>query len=206
MVSGEEEWYPMYNVVIPIGSRAAMIREGVTEVSSRTKENIPSSMAQRSVPCSLYYLSACLSHTCNATHQVHNDLTIRVGFESSWVLETLSKSDMVVDLSVDGKDNTSIIVNKRLSTSVYESAKCLARTRSTRGSHDHSTMMARHALHVLQVLASSGMRDERLTNNSQTLMDHDGVFAHVTSRPIRTPMSLFLRESNSSRSESGQVA
>jgi hypothetical protein len=55
MVSGEEEWYPMYNVVIPIGSRAAMIREGVTEVSSRTKENIPSSMAQRSVPCSLYY-------------------------------------------------------------------------------------------------------------------------------------------------------
>ena len=208
MVSGEEEWYPMYNVVIPIGSRAAMIREGVTEVSSRTKENIPSSIAQRSVPCSLYYLSACHSHPSKATHQVHDDLTIRVGLESSWVLETLSESDMVVDLSVDGEDNTSIIVNEGLSTSVYESAKCLARTRSTRGSHDHSTVMVRRALQVLQVLARSEMRGERLTNtnNSQTLMDHDGVFAHVTSRPIRTPMSLFLRESNCSWSESGQVA
>jgi hypothetical protein len=160
MVSGEEEWYPMYKVVIPIGSRAAMIREGVTEVSSRTKENIPSSIAQRSVPCSLYYLiSPRLSRTLRFTHQVHDDLTIRVSLESSWVLEAFSESDMVVDLSVDGEDDTSIIVNKRLSTSVYKSAKGLARTRSTRGRNDHSTAIVCHALHVLQVLAR--MRDEK---------------------------------------------
>jgi hypothetical protein len=142
MVSGEEEWYPMYNVVIPMGSRAAMIREGVTEVSSRTNENIPSSMAQRSVPCSLYlFISPRPSRTrkFEFTHQMHDDLTIRVGLESSWVLETLSESDVVVDLSVDGEDNTSIVIDKRLSTSVYESAKGLARTRSTRGRNDHST-------------------------------------------------------------------
>ena len=90
---------------------------------------------------------------------MHDDLTIRVGLESSWVLESLSKSDMVVDLSVDGEDNTSIIVNKRLSTSVYESAKGLARTRSTRGRNDHSTAIVCHALHVPQVLAR--MRYER---------------------------------------------
>jgi hypothetical protein len=153
MVSGEEEWYPMYNVVIPIGSRAAIIREGVTEVSSRTKENIPSSIAQRSVPCSLYYLSASFSHTCRATHQVHDDLTVRVGFESSRVLEALSESDMVVNLSVDGENNTSVIVYQRLSTSIYESAKCLARTRSTRGRNDHSTAIVCHAFNVLQILA-----------------------------------------------------
>jgi UPF0288 family protein (methanogenesis marker protein 3) len=125
---------------------------------------------------------------------VHDDLTIRVGLESSWVLESLSESDMVVDLSIDGEDDTSIIVNKRLSTSIYESAKGLARTRSTRGRNDHSTAIVCHALHVLQVLMRRSMRDERLTNtnDSQTLMDHDGVFTHVTSRPIRTPMSLFL--------------
>jgi len=56
---------------------------------------------------------------------VHNDLTIRVGLESSWVLETLSESDVVVDLSVDGEDNASIIVNKGLSTSVYKISKRL---------------------------------------------------------------------------------
>jgi hypothetical protein len=90
---------------------------------------------------------------------VHDDLTIRVGLESSWVLESLSEGDMVVDLSVDGENDTSIIVNKRLSTSVYKSAKGLARTRSTRGRRDHSTVMVCHALQVLQVLAR--MRYER---------------------------------------------
>jgi hypothetical protein len=90
---------------------------------------------------------------------VHDDLTIRVSLESSWVLEAFSESDMVVDLSVDGEDDTSIIVNKRLSTSVYKSAKGLARTRSTRGRNDHSTAIVCHALHVLQVLAR--MRDEK---------------------------------------------
>jgi hypothetical protein len=80
---------------------------------------------------------------------VHDDLTIRVGLESSWVLEALSESDMVVDLSVDGENNTSIVVDKRLSTSVYKSAKGLARARSTRGRNDHSTAIVCHALHVL---------------------------------------------------------
>jgi hypothetical protein len=140
------------------------------------------------------FVSLPLTYLRRATHQVHDDLTIRVGLESSWVLESLSESDMVVDLSIDGEDDTSIIVNKRLSTSIYESAKGLARTRSTRGRNDHSTAIVCHALHVLQVLMRRSMRDERLTNtnDSQTLMDHDGVFTHVTSRPIRTPMSLFL--------------
>jgi len=59
----------------------------------------------------------------NITHQVHDDLTIRVSLECSWVLESFSESDMVVDLSVDGKDDTSIVVDKRLSTSVWKSAK-----------------------------------------------------------------------------------
>lgn len=54
-VSGLAELYPMYRVVIPIGSRAASKREGVTEVSSRTKENMPSSMLHKSLPCSLYW-------------------------------------------------------------------------------------------------------------------------------------------------------
>jgi hypothetical protein len=41
-----------------------------------------------------------------------------MSLESCWLLEPLSESDMVVDLSVDGEYNTSIIVDQRLSTSV----------------------------------------------------------------------------------------
>jgi hypothetical protein len=41
-----------------------------------------------------------------------------MGLKSSWLLETLSESDMVVDLSVDGEHDTSIIVDQGLSTSV----------------------------------------------------------------------------------------
>lgn len=41
-----------------------------------------------------------------------------MGLESSGVLETLPESDMVVDLSVDGEYNTSVLVDQRLSTSV----------------------------------------------------------------------------------------
>jgi hypothetical protein len=51
-------------------------------------------------------------------YQVHDDFTIGMSLESSWLLETLSESDMVVDLSVDGEYNTSIIVDQGLSTSV----------------------------------------------------------------------------------------
>jgi len=40
-----------------MGSRATMTLEGVKEVSTRMKENMPSSMLQRSAPCSLYYIA-----------------------------------------------------------------------------------------------------------------------------------------------------
>ena len=51
-------------------------------------------------------------------YQVHDDFTIGMGLECSGVLETLPESDMVVDLSVDGEYNTSVVVDQRLSTSV----------------------------------------------------------------------------------------
>jgi hypothetical protein len=51
-------------------------------------------------------------------YQVHDDFTIGMGLESSWLLETLSESDMVVDLSVDGEYDASIIIDQGLSTSV----------------------------------------------------------------------------------------
>jgi hypothetical protein len=63
---------------------------------------------------------------------VHDDFTIRVGLESSRVLQALSESNVVVDLSVDGKNNTSVLVDKRLSTSVYPSAHTRIKVAVTR--------------------------------------------------------------------------
>ena len=54
-----------------------------------------------------------------ATYQVHDDFAIRVRLEGSRVLEAFTEGDMVVNLSVDGKNNGLVIVDQRLSTSVY---------------------------------------------------------------------------------------
>lgn len=55
------------------------------------------------------------------TYEVHDDFTVGVGLEYGiLVLETLSESDMVVDFTVNGKDETFVFVGKGLSTGVYE--------------------------------------------------------------------------------------
>ena len=46
---GRLELQPWYRVVIPMGSRAAMRRDGVTDSSSSMKENMPSSKLQTSL-------------------------------------------------------------------------------------------------------------------------------------------------------------
>lgn len=51
---GRLELQPWYNVVIPTGSLAATILDGVLDSSSKTKENMPSSMPQRFLSCWLY--------------------------------------------------------------------------------------------------------------------------------------------------------
>jgi hypothetical protein len=82
---------------------------------------MPSSMLQRSVPCSLYCASGrrrdCWKKIWFAvyldkdTYQVHNDFAIRVGLEFRWVLQAFPQGNMVVDLSVDGEDNSLILVD-----------------------------------------------------------------------------------------------
>ena len=57
-------------------------------------------------------------------YQVHDDFTVGMSLEGSGVLETLPESDMVVDLSVDGEDDTSVFVDQRLSTSVCGVSVC----------------------------------------------------------------------------------
>jgi hypothetical protein len=50
---------------------------------------------------------------------VHNDLTVTVGLEHGiLVLEAFSKSDVVVDFTVDGQDGLAVVGNKRLSARV----------------------------------------------------------------------------------------
>lgn len=52
---------------------------------------------------------------------MHDDFTVGVGLEYGiLVLETLSESDMVVDFTVNGKDETFVFIGKGLSTGVYE--------------------------------------------------------------------------------------
>lgn len=113
----------MYRVVIPMGSRAAMSREGVTDVSSRTNENIPSSMLQRPVPCSLYWHEYWREDDVRRhTHQVHDHLAVGMCLERSGVLERLSEVKVVVDFAVDGEDDGLIVVDERLGTGVCLSA------------------------------------------------------------------------------------
>lgn len=49
---------------------------------------------------------------------MHDDLAIRVSLEVSGVLERLAKSAVVVNLSVDGEDETFVIVGHGLSSGV----------------------------------------------------------------------------------------
>lgn len=52
---------------------------------------------------------------------MHDDFTVGVSLEYGiLVFETLSESDMVVDFTVNGKDETFVFVGKGLSTGVYE--------------------------------------------------------------------------------------
>lgn len=52
---------------------------------------------------------------------MHDDFAVGVGLEYGiLVFETLSESDMVVDFTVNGKDETFVFVGKGLSTGVYE--------------------------------------------------------------------------------------
>lgn len=84
---------------------------------------------------------------------MHDDFAIRVSLESSRVLQALSKRNVVVDLSVDSENDRFIFVDQRLSSSICPSAI--------------------YQLHESCLLTN--------TDDSQTLMDQDGVFGHVTS-------------------------
>jgi len=50
---------------------------------------------------------------------VHDDFTVRVRLEGSGVLEAFSESDVVVNLSVDSKNDGFVFVDQWLGTSVY---------------------------------------------------------------------------------------
>lgn len=51
---GRFELQPWYKVVIPIGSRAAIMRVGVTDSSRRTNENMPSRRLHTPISCFWY--------------------------------------------------------------------------------------------------------------------------------------------------------
>lgn len=53
------------------------------------------------------------------THQVHDDLTVRVRLEVILPLKRLSQCDVVVDLTVDSEDNLAVFADERLGTGVY---------------------------------------------------------------------------------------
>lgn len=48
------------------------------------------------------------------TDQRYDHFAIRVSLEMIWLLETLSNHSVVVDFAIDGKCETSILVGKRL--------------------------------------------------------------------------------------------
>ena len=81
-------------------------------------------MLQRSVPCSLYCHERLAGRDISSslTHQVHDDLAVRMRLELSGVLEPLSELDVVVDFTVDGEDDRLIVVDERLGTGVCLSA------------------------------------------------------------------------------------
>lgn len=118
-----------------MGSRAAIMREGVTESSTRTNENMPSSMPQKAVSCSLYCRRgdgqmitlardfASREAKRRRTDEMHNDLAVGVGLEGTGSLEGLAEGAVVVDLSVDGKGEGLILAGERLSSSVCKSKR-----------------------------------------------------------------------------------
>jgi hypothetical protein len=57
--------------------------------------------------------------TCSEdTYQVHNDLTIRVSLECVLLLQLSAEMSMVIDFTIDAKDNAIVLIGKRLSTRI----------------------------------------------------------------------------------------
>lgn len=50
---------------------------------------------------------------------MHNDFTVRVSLENMLILQLCTKVSVVINLSVDAKDDALVVVGKRLGTTVY---------------------------------------------------------------------------------------
>jgi hypothetical protein len=50
---------------------------------------------------------------------MHNDFTVRVSLENMLILQLGTKVSVVINLSIDAKDDALVFVGKRLGTTVY---------------------------------------------------------------------------------------
>lgn len=71
------------------------------------------------------------SGKARATHQMHDDLAVRVRLELGGLLERGAEGEVVVNLAVDAEGNLAVVRDERLGTGV-----CMARREATRSVRD----------------------------------------------------------------------
>lgn len=162
-----------------------MTREGVTESSKSTKENMPSSILQSFLSWALYYreVSSDGEAAQRTTNQVEDNFAVGVSLEVGIWSQSFLQSKIVVYFTVDTKGLLSIFTDEGLCPSVCED-----------GESEHRWWRGR--------VAGKGKRETALTdsNDRKALVDEDAVLPDEATGPVRPSMAQTLRQGNGARS------